>query len=531
MSTQEGRGQYATRGESRSGAFDPRLLGLGLYWAWLFLTFYTPVLFPLEAAAADSVREAWGWAAWAHALTLVACALLGKRLERYADSRGLIGLTAALCALGTLLVPLGPWLAPQNAMLTWAMSAAGAVTTGVATGWLVLLYGRRFVPCGASGALVNIAAAYALSCALFFLVRMMDPLIAIASVVLLPAASALVLLGFGSPAGEGGGSPAQDRRPSLRINPRIIIPLAALFFFALGGEMFRGFAAPAGAQVDLGFMGDWYLAGGVAGLVVLAAALEARRRLTPERRATIPNLQVVLVIMALSFLCTVLFGASFEVAYAVFGAAFMGCRCIVWAYCAGIAKCTGTSAFTVFGTAQASFALAVVVGVPLSGRLIAAVQGPVLSWDAIACTFLFLIVVVAVVATNQSDFASAWGMVPRSRALEEPHSTASAAPGKAPGAAVPADAALPDGESDSEGACEEDPLAFLQERFGLTPREREVALLLARGRSLPFVQKELHISQGTAQSHLTHIYRKMQVHSRQEFIDIIDKEMPDQNLP
>ncbi|MEE0706809.1 MAG: LuxR C-terminal-related transcriptional regulator, partial [Adlercreutzia sp.] len=379
---------------------------------------------------------------------------------------------------------------------------------------------------------VNIAAAYALSCGLYFLVRMVDPLIAIASVVLLPAASALVLLSFGSPTDEGEEESAKDRRPSLRINPRIIIPLMALFFFALGGEMFRGFAAPAGAEVDLGFMGDWYLAGGAAGLVVLVAALEARRRLMPERRATIPNLQVVLVIMALSFLCTVLFGASFEVAYAVFGAAFMGCRCIVWAYCAGIAKRTGTSAFTVFGTAQASFALAVVVGVPLSGRLIAAVQGPVLSWDAIACTFLFLIVVVAVVATNQSDFASAWGMVPRSRVLEEgSRPAASAVHGNASGAAVSAEAVLHDDESDGEDSHEEDPLAFLQERFGLTPREREVALLLARGRSLPFVQKELHISQGTAQSHLTHIYRKMQVHSRQEFIDIIDKEMPDQNLP
>ena len=66
--------------------FDKRLLGLGLYWAWLFVTFYTPVLFPAADAAADLAREAWSWAAWAHALTLLVCAALGHRLSAFADS-------------------------------------------------------------------------------------------------------------------------------------------------------------------------------------------------------------------------------------------------------------------------------------------------------------------------------------------------------------------------------------------------------------------------------------------------------------
>ena len=64
--------------------------------------------------------------------------------------------------------------------------------------------------------------------------------------------------------------------------------------------------------------------------------------------------------------------------------------------------------------------------------------------------------------------------------------------------------------------------SFLLSTYGLTARECEVALLLAKGRSLPFIQEELHIAQGTAQTHLSHIYRKLGVHSRQEFLDVIE---------
>lgn len=56
----------------------------------------------------------------------------------------------------------------------------------------------------------------------------------------------------------------------------------------------------------------------------------------------------------------------------------------------------------------------------------------------------------------------------------------------------------------------------------LTDREREVCLLLLKGRNLPIVQKELNISKGTAQTHVRHIYEKFNVHSRQELLDLFD---------
>ena len=59
--------------------------------------------------------------------------------------------------------------------------------------------------------------------------------------------------------------------------------------------------------------------------------------------------------------------------------------------------------------------------------------------------------------------------------------------------------------------------------FRLTPRETEVFSLLARGRSIPYIRDELVISRETAATHAKHIYAKLDVHNRQELIDLVAK--------
>jgi DNA-binding CsgD family transcriptional regulator/MFS family permease len=57
---------------------------------------------------------------------------------------------------------------------------------------------------------------------------------------------------------------------------------------------------------------------------------------------------------------------------------------------------------------------------------------------------------------------------------------------------------------------------------GLTPRETEVLLILAKGNSLQRVQEELFISQGTVTTHRNNIYRKLGIHSKQELVDYME---------
>jgi DNA-binding CsgD family transcriptional regulator len=58
----------------------------------------------------------------------------------------------------------------------------------------------------------------------------------------------------------------------------------------------------------------------------------------------------------------------------------------------------------------------------------------------------------------------------------------------------------------------------------LTPREREFFGYLAAGRSIPWISSHLCISDGTSRAHARHIYAKLQVHSRQELLDVVDRE-------
>jgi DNA-binding CsgD family transcriptional regulator len=63
--------------------------------------------------------------------------------------------------------------------------------------------------------------------------------------------------------------------------------------------------------------------------------------------------------------------------------------------------------------------------------------------------------------------------------------------------------------------------AFSQQNH-LSPRESQVLLYLVKGRDAGYIEKSLFISGHTAKAHIYNIYRKTNVHSKQELIDLIE---------
>lgn len=63
----------------------------------------------------------------------------------------------------------------------------------------------------------------------------------------------------------------------------------------------------------------------------------------------------------------------------------------------------------------------------------------------------------------------------------------------------------------------------LARQIGLTQRETQIAQLLARGRSAPFIARELGISTGTVKNYVSGIYRKAGVGDRQDLLSAIDQ--------
>ncbi len=65
--------------------------------------------------------------------------------------------------------------------------------------------------------------------------------------------------------------------------------------------------------------------------------------------------------------------------------------------------------------------------------------------------------------------------------------------------------------------CEE-----LSGQYLLSAREKEVLVLLAKGHNASFIQEQLCVSKSTAKTHINHIYKKMDIHTQQELLNMVE---------
>ncbi len=61
--------------------------------------------------------------------------------------------------------------------------------------------------------------------------------------------------------------------------------------------------------------------------------------------------------------------------------------------------------------------------------------------------------------------------------------------------------------------------------YGLSARERQVVGMLAEGYTRTFIKETLGISDGTAKSHISHIYQKLDIHRKDDLLEFIDDRM------
>ena len=62
----------------------------------------------------------------------------------------------------------------------------------------------------------------------------------------------------------------------------------------------------------------------------------------------------------------------------------------------------------------------------------------------------------------------------------------------------------------------------IADRYLLSRRETEVMFLLAKGHNAAFIQDQLCISKSTAKTHINHIYRKLDIHTQQELLSMVE---------
>lgn len=483
------------RGRRAGGAVLLVALGFALYQLWIFIFFFSGLLY--EASAAP--EQTRGFLRLGSLVVLggclAACGLLpsARRLAMGAQGLRLAVVSLVLC------LPLSFLVGFENAT---AMAAAlGLVTfSGVGTAVLGLCWCEILAQQGLRKALLVMAVAPAL-CAVGC-VCLTLPVVFWAILLACPIFSALVC---GRLSGELTCEPRDADAGPIKAEAEVGRGRAVALFggsWALIGITY-GIMVSVTDKSNIHQAFPWIAVLSAAVSVAIAAviALRSREESSGAFKTLAPVFTLLLVILA----------ASMAAPFLPRGADTTAFEAIA---CAGIAlvELAGLIMLIIFAQSVA-LPVASVYGQSFGLRSFGAFLGSAVGYLLVRDPQIASngILIVALVAFSQVFTAVAFGIALLSSRRES--------------AREKREASEPNGGEEGEERWKS-PISVrcekLAKAYHLTPRETEILVLLAKGRSSEWIQKELVIARGTATAHIHHIYRKLGVHSKQQLLDMVD---------
>lgn len=463
-----------------------RYLGLGFLWAWIYATWFTPVVFPASSGLTMHSSGSWFASSIAVAVTLFVMPLL-LRDRDLSSIPGSMTLAGPLTSLGALLMASEPLLGVSVP----GLPLVGGILTGITSGWLWMLWGEF------SGKVdVELAELFVPWCVAVPIVVMATCMIitgpaAGVAICLLPTISGFLLV--------------LSMNDETAVKPTPLLPKGERPHYA--GDFVRIGLGSLALYMCIGFVwgmldlrgsGIWgdvhlvmYVAGAGAAIViaVLTISYSSRHDLFTLYRWLVP---------------AVLFGLLFL----TIGSVVMQCASLVlitcaqyvfdiviWVYFSRVAHKGVCSGGVAIGINRGFVQAGVVLGNFLVIGTIWLVERGYLTLTTIAFLLSAVATTVVLAVVGHTD------KFERIMALEPQTSSGSETPAVDYGA-----------------ICDK-----LGEEHALTAREKEVLGYLARGRSLPYIRDALVLSKNTVNTHVKNLYKKLDVHSRQELLDLFER--------
>lgn len=461
-----------------------RILGLGFYQAWMHVTFLSPAVAGTNPDFVEAVRLGW--------LVSMAVAIPALLAVHRAAKKGVLpvgpGTTrvvaAVFGALGTVIMGL------STGPASLAFATLGAAVTGIGAAGLVLACGSAYDDTSRIDATFAIGVAYALSFLVYLPITFAGPELATGLAAGLPVLAALTVGPLTLPPAPEN---AHTTMPAT-VRDQGIVPRFAQTMFVFGvalGLMWsinvHDSLTSFGVASRLAFLGA-----GAAGVVIALWSL-MRSQHIDLRFVFAPVLPLIIA----GFLLLPIVGPeNVIIANTAVALGFMCFEMLTWVALSAIVKRTHRTPARVFGKGKAISYGGVLAGGVLGSIFVA------LAPDSDKAILLYsfgavmsIISVVVYLLGSRDTLTQTLGVDARESA-----------------SSVISAEALRDRDLAIAGS------------HRLTARESDVFLLLALGRSLPFIEEELHISHGTSNTHLRNIYRKLDVHNRQEFLNLLESE-------
>jgi DNA-binding CsgD family transcriptional regulator len=475
----------------------PFIIGFALNFAWVSSVFFQGALF-VDAKFAPTSLYFYFMSLLVLTATLTVVACLSKHLHKKWTSKPLLIITGVTLCLGTLLT----LFASLESLNGGAAFIFGVILTGVGSAYVLMVWGW-YIARRVTEPILSIAAAYALATIIFFLLSLLPSTLFIVIVCILPATSLAVFARFrcdedtsadrsltlttaGKTCDAASAANAASTTSQTEFLARTCV--AGLLFGVALGLMNSTLRIIDNTTSSLEYAAMFGLTSEIPLLLLLGYFSLSRDRYSIEEQFATAY-RVALLVMIGSLL---LANAGREIRFIFHVIALSGYICfkmMLWALFAHIAKSPNAHPIRVFASGEACLSGGLLLGnaaVYLFSAFATVTESGIRNIIAICIaillvTFVFLLnerKVIAIVSTQ---------------AAENPK------------------------HQRFRAHCEK--IASL---YGLSKREAEVFTLFARGRSQTRIADDLYISSGTVSTHLRNIYRKLNVHSRQELIDLIE---------
>ena len=437
-------------------------LGLGLYRAWIEICFVGSfVAYP----APYPMRGLFDLSCVA---VLFVCAALASRLSPLARRHWAPLSTGILMTLAALL----GFVAIARPELAHTLAIASPLMGGVGVGLMILLWSELY----GSLSPVRIALYYALSqlagaVVIWTFKGFALPWLAVYTC-LLPVVSLAMLRAAWRWL-------PQERRPRVGTGARFTFPwkpaaLVSVYAFAFGLQEATTYATN-GPHSGLGMVATAFAV--IVGITLLSRWVDF---------GTIYSLWLPVLMMA--SLLVSLVGATGAGGKGFFmGVSYAAAELFIMTMVGSLVYRYGASALWLFGIERGVRMLAM-----MAGRN---VEGMAHGWPVVVLVLVAALVVTALIV-SEGRLTSNWGL-----------ELSTEVDGRSSKAAE---------QARLGHAC-----AKLAGERGLTQREGEVLLLLAQRKTAGDIERELCVAYGTAKAHIRHVYRKLDIHSRDELFELV----------
>ena len=518
---------------SRDELFPFRLLGSGLVYAWSSCVWDMPLL---DAAGRTDVLQGgdlWLISAISTPLACVVLALWGRRRElsavRGAQAFGvLLAVAGTVAAAGSL---------ASSGTAAFSLAVFAGLATGIAPVILIALWACLFARTDMGVVEVAIPASFVATFVCMFIAPLFSGAAAVAFVAVLPVLSGILLTQSRHLVDAGRFTVQDDPSRTVRLEARTSnVARASLVVFLLYVitclvEYASHFELSAAVESRTAMVGVLFAILLAAGIVVFARRIDLN---AVFKAISIPFTLAVLCVAAETYEGAVL-------ASVLLSAVYTGIEVTIL-YFIRIAQAGSRTATFYIGIGEGAAYLGVLVGSVLGSGMTSALDAG--TFDVhFACLVILAAFVCTSLVVPSRDWA--WAMpvalsegmggarsagTARPDACPDESGDADGAPvaeNEAPNSAPTANTTIDEAETgttprDAVTSSFDERTTGLARAFGLSRRETEVFLLLAHGRSRPYIRDELVLSKNTVDTHIRHIYEKIGVHSQQELIDLVE---------